>query len=460
MKRYKKLLVLLGVLLLVCGATVLVSRVEEKKENIRTAGETILAVDPETVDSLSWKFEETELSFHKEEDGSWVYDADAAFPVDEEKIAGMLETFRAFTAAFVIEDVEDYGQYGLTEPQCTVTFTAGEDRYTVKLGDYSKMDSQRYASLDDGRAYLMKEDPLETFQAELPEVVKNDEIPQFGKPRKVSVSGVDSYEFTRFEEENGKSYCAEDIYFTSDGRALDTGRVENYLSALENLNLGEYVTYNVTEESLKDYGLDAPELTLTVDYDKDSGEAATFTLALSRDPAEDDSSETFTAYLRIGESQLVYKLEKSDYKALMAASYNDLRHQELLSADFGCITQMDVVLDGERYSITSEGEGDGKTWYFGEQEIDISELRSAMANLTAEDFTEEAPTQKQEAALTVHLANETFPEVELGLYRYDGDNCIATLDGQPLCFIGRVYVVDLQEAINRIVMGSVNVEAE
>lgn len=460
MKRYKKLLVLLGVLLIVCGATVLVGRMEEKKENIRTAGETILAVDPEAVDSLSWKFEETELSFHKEEGGSWVYDGDAAFPVDEEKIAGMLETFRAFTAAFVIEDVQDYSQYGLTEPQCTVTFTAGEDSHTVKLGDYSQMDSQRYASLDDGRAYLLKEDPLETFQAELPDVVKNDEIPEFGQPNKVTISGVDSYEFTRLEEENGKSYCAEDIYFTSDDQALDTGRVKNYLSALEALELGEYVTYDVTEEALKDYGLDAPELALTVDYDGENGEAAAFALALSRDPAEDEDSETFTAYLRIGESQLVYKLEKSDYKALMAASYNDLRHQELLSADFGDITQMDVTLDGENYAITSEGEGDEKKWYFGEQEVDISELRSAMANLTAEDFTEETPTQKQEAALTVHLANETFPEVELGLYRYDGDNCIATLDGQTVCLIGRVYVVDLQEAINRIVMGSVNVEAE
>lgn len=460
MKRYKKLLVLLGVLLIVCGATVLVGRMEEKKENIRTAGETILAVDPEAVDSLSWKFEETELSFHKEEGGSWVYDGDAAFPVDEEKIAGMLETFRAFTAAFVIEDVQDYSQYGLTEPQCTVTFTAGEDSHTVKLGDYSQMDSQRYASLDDGRAYLLKEDPLETFQAELPDVVKNDEIPEFGQPNKVTISGVDSYEFTRFEEENGKSYCADDIYFTADNRALDTGRVETYLSALEALELGEYVTYDVTEEALKDYGLDAPELALTVDYDGENGEAAAFALALSRDPAEDEDSETFTAYLRIGESQLVYKLEKSDYKALMAASYNDLRHQELLSADFGDIAQMDVTLDGENYTITSEGEGDEKKWYFGEQEIDISELRSAMANLTAEDFTEEPPTQKQEVALTIHLANETFPEVELGLYRYDGDNCIATLDGQTVCLIGRVYVVDLQEAINRIVMGSVNVEEE
>ena len=74
----------------------------------------------------------------------------------------------------------------------------------------------------------------------------------------------------------------------------------------------------------------------------------------------------------------------------MAASYDDLRHQELLSAGFADITRMDMVLDGERYFITSEGEGDGKKWYFGEQEIDISELRSAMANLTAEDFTEEA----------------------------------------------------------------------
>ena len=123
MKRAKRLYVLLGVLAVVCIAAFAVVKHEEQQEEIRNSGETVLEIDPETVDSLSWEYEAEDLAFHR--DGTWQYDADAAFPVSEEKIQELLEPFRALEAAFVIEEVTDYSQYGLDDPVCTICLSAG-----------------------------------------------------------------------------------------------------------------------------------------------------------------------------------------------------------------------------------------------------------------------------------------------------------------------------------------------
>ena len=72
--------------------------------------------------ALSWETGTENLLFHKEE--MWTYDEDAAFPVDEEKIGELLEIFEEFGVSFVIEDVEDYGQYGLDDPEGTIRLEA------------------------------------------------------------------------------------------------------------------------------------------------------------------------------------------------------------------------------------------------------------------------------------------------------------------------------------------------
>lgn len=78
----------------------------------------ILTLNTDTVTALSWEYNEETLAFHKEE--SWLYDEDENFPVDPEKISSFLEQFQEFGVSFIIEDVEDYGQYGLDEPLCTI----------------------------------------------------------------------------------------------------------------------------------------------------------------------------------------------------------------------------------------------------------------------------------------------------------------------------------------------------
>lgn len=480
MKRSKKLAVLLGVLLVAVAATVALGFFKERTEQIKNSGEVILEIEPDTVQALSWTYEGETLSFHKGE--TWLWDGDDAFPVDQDKIGDFLDRFASLGAAFVIEDVEDFGQYGLEKPLCVIDLTAGEQSYEIRLGDFSQMDSKRYVSIGDGKVYLVNEDPLDDYSAVLSDMIDHDEMPSFEKVQAVSFTGAADYEIFR-DEESPLSPCEDDVYFTRQGSGtlpLDTELVDGYLANITLLNAKDYVTYNATEEELESYGLDTPELTVAVDYsaeDEDGKEQAeSFSLAVSRDPAEaakaaseaqeaaeapeetgdgseeGEEEEEITAYVRVGQSPIVYKIDGDDYKKLMAASVDELRHKELLTADFDAVTQIDVTLEGKSYTLTSETEDKETVWSYGDEEQEITALRAALTGLEAEKFTAEKPAEKQEISLTVYLDDENFPSLSIELYRYDGASCLAVLDGVPTALVPRSQAVDLIEAVNAIVL--------
>lgn len=458
MKRYKRICLLLGILAVACVATVCVIRSEERREQIRNSDEIILELPGDSVQSLSWEYQDASLAFHKDE--IWLYDEDEAFPVEEEKIAELLEQFESFGVSFVIEGVADYSPYGLDDPVCTIRLETDEASYEILLGDYSKMDEERYVSIGDGNVYLVKNDPLDYFDTTLSDMIDHDEVPSLDQAAQIRFSGAEEYTIT-YERDSGNSCCADDVYFTErDGSVLplDTSLVERYLSDISYLSLTDYATYHATEEELSGYGLDDPELTVTVDYSYETEEGAQasdrFILHVSRDPEEREKGENdeITAYARVGESQIVYRISATDYQNLMAASYDDLRHPEVLTADFGDITQIDIALEGGDYTITAQGENDDQVWLYQDEELEISDFRNALKALTADSFTDQQPTEKEEIGLTVHLDNENFPEVRIELYRYDGTNCLAVVDGQTVSFVNRSYVVGLMEAVNAIVL--------
>lgn len=471
MRKATKLYALLGVLLAVCIAAFAVSRYEEKKEQIKNSGEVILEIPMDSVTALSWTNESGTFSFTKDE--TWVYDDDNAFPVDEEKINDLLEQFTSFAAAFAIDDVEDYAQYGLDEPICTIHITAGEESYTVELGDFSKMDEQRYVSIGDSKAYLVSHDPLDEFDAVLRDMILDDTVPEFDTAEQIEFSGSENYTIIR--DEDGKSICADDIYFT-DGQPLDTDNVDTVLSAIQSLSLTNYVSYNVTDEELTTFGLDAPELTVKMEYstrddDGNVEDSGTLLLRISRNPEEvaayeeavekdEDDLPDVTCYVRVGQSQIVYEISQSVYDQLTAVSYDTLRHQKLFTADFDTVTSIDVALSGENYTFTynppedKDDEDAEGTWTYNDEEFDVYDLRTALRAISASSFTDETPTGQEEISLTVHLDNEDFPTFTLTLYRLDGTNCIAAVDGKTVALVSRSQTVDLIEAVNELTLGS------
>lgn len=470
MKRSKRLFALLGVLVVACAATFAVMQMEEEKEQIKTSGEIVLEVSSDDVTSLSWEYGDNTLAFHKDE--NWLYDEDEAFPVDEEVIHDMLEQFEAFGVSFIIEEVTDYSMYGLDEPVCTINFSTEEQTYEITLGDFSNMDEERYVSIGDGNVYLAKVDPLDQFDAVLKDMIKHDEDLAYDQVTQIKFEGAENYTIF-YEEESTATYCADDVYFTQRGGEtlpLDTERIGTYLESMTTLNPTNYVTYNVTEEELASYGLDDPELTVTVDYtykDEDDDEVSdTFVISVSRDAeklaaaeeaeANGEEPEEVPGYVRIGDSQIIYEIYESNCENLLAASYDDLRHREVLTADFEDVYQLDISLEGTDYTVLVDGEEDDELiWKYQEEEIDIDDLQNALEDLRAsstESFTIDGSAGKEEIRLTVHLDNETHPKVEIELYRYDGSNCLAKVDGETFALIPRADVVDLIEEVNAIVL--------
>ena len=461
MSRSKKLYILLGVFVVACIATLAVTQIAEHKEQIKNSGEPILELSSDSVQALSWEHKGETLAFHRDE--TWLYDGDEKFPVSEDKINELLEQFQPLSAAFVIEEAEDFGQYGLDNPVCTIRLTTEEQSYEIKLGDFSKMDSQRYASIGDGNVYLVQNDPLDKFDAVLSDMIQHDKMPSFDQATSIQFSGAQDYSVS-YEEDSSNTYCAEDVYFTRRGEKslpLDTDRVDSYLRKISNLNPTNYVAYNVTDGELTTYGLDTPELTVTVEYTpKDEETAEVFILHISRDPEEikkssdedDSEDETVTAYLRVDQSPIIYQISSDQYKDLMAASYDGLRHLEVFTADFADVRQIDISLDGDSYTLTSEEKGKERTWSFQEEELEIDDLKETLEALRADEFTSEKPSQKEEIGLTVHLDNEYFPTVSIRLYRYDGTHCLAVVDGESVALVNRGEAVDLIEAIHEIVL--------
>lgn len=471
MKRSKRLGALLGVLVIICVAIFAVTHAEERKEQIKTSGEIVLEIPGDKVQALSWEYGGASYAFHRDE--AWLYDEDEAFPVDEEKVGELLEQFEAFGVSFVIEDVTDYGMYGLDDPECTITLSTEEQSYEVALGDFSNMDEERYVSIGDGNVYLAKSDPLDVFNVALKDLLRDDKALAYEQVNRIEFKGGENYSIFYDEELDG-SACADDVYYTGQNGEtlpLDTYRVGTYLESMTTLYLDDYVTYNATDEELAAYGLDEPELTVTVDYtgkDENGDETVgSYVISVSRDKeklaaaeeAEEkgEEAEDVTGYVRVGDSPIVYEISEYDCNNLMAAAYDDLRHREVLSADLEDVYQVDVSLEGESYSFFADGEdADGeRIWKWQEKEIDLGDFRSALEGLRAkssEDFTVEGSAGKEELRLTVYLESESHPTVEIALCRYDGNSCIAEVDGEIFALVRRTDAVKLIEAVNAIVL--------
>lgn len=460
MRKKKTLLILLAVLLAVSLAAFAASRYEERQEQISESGETVLAISADSVTALQWRNQSGTFAFTK--DGGWRYDDDPDFPVDDEKIDALLNQFEDVSAAFVIEDAADDAQYGLDAPAATIIFTAAETEYILELGDVSKMDGQRYATLGDGRVYLLTHDPLEEFDAVLGDVIRHDTVPQLGNVQTITFSGAQDYRVV-YDSERG-SICADDVYF-ADSLALDTGRVGDYLDVIEGLSLTDYVSYSATAAELAACGLDEPELSVTIVYLDDEEETQTLTLYVGRDQEELQEAENtgdfddVTACVRLEGSNIVYRVDSADYTALMACARADLRHQKLFTADFDQVTAITVTLDGQHHSFAytsadEEDEDSEAVWLYQDAEVDGGDIGTALRAIRASSFTADSATGRQEISLTVSLANEAYPSVTMTFYRCDGENCLAVVDGESVALVPRTQVVDLIEAVNAVILAA------
>lgn len=473
MTRGKKLLALLLVLAVLAVGTALLSNMQLNEDaQIDDTSVTILSVDTEAVTTLSWTYGGDSPSFVRSDD-SWENAEDSAFPVDGTKLDLMLVSLTDVTASATIADVSDLSQYGLEEPECTISVTGGTDA-TLCIGSETTMGGERYVSLGDGNVYMVDEGILDDFSYSLSDLLLLEEMPDLSTATSLSIQTASQTISMVYLEENDLTYSDSYVWFEDrDGSytTLDTELVEALLSSIAGIGLDTCVDYNA-EGSLALYGLEEPAATIVIDYTEsvdveleetdNNGDPIVISEETPAACTLEIGSTEAGSFIRLAGSNMVYSLDSDLCQTLLYTTTSELLPDDVLLMDWETVTSLDITLDGKVTTITREvvsteaedGTVTDETVYTMDgAETDGESVLDALDSLTSTGYAYgTSPERNLEIAVTIHRNTDSFQTVELALYQHDSTACLATLDGSATVYVSRSAVVDLIEAVNALIL--------
>lgn len=454
MKRRKKLIVLSSILVLAIVGIITEKAVAQHIDKINTIDESVFSISEDEVTQVSVTKEGNTAVIEKV-DGSWKNTADTDFPVDQDYVAKIFDAFESVNASFIIDDVEDYSQYGISNPEGKIIFTTGDGTKEITFGSFSTIDEKRYICVDGGSVYLIDTDLLEKLSGDIEDYLDRDKVAEYSQLTAMRVTGASKANVV-YDPDGKYTYTdTYDFYNVSDNehQPLADSKVLGYLSTLSYLDLSQYETYKATEDDMAKYGLDNPTLTVTltgeVAADEDSDEAVKSenqTLYFSHKDGKDK------AYLCFDGSNIVYTITAEKYEEVLKANYEDLRPDEVVSIDWTKVAQISAKIDGETNIIEVDHSGDGNKYYIGEDKVDFISVTSKIDGLTLTEAGEDYNKGTEELAFAITLDNDDATVVSVVMYQYDGDSCVVAADGKIVGLCDRSSMSNLREEITSAIL--------
>lgn len=476
MTRGKKLVLLLGVLLVLMTVTVLVMEFAPDENAEEEAAVTVFTLDMDQVTGLSWTYEGEEVSLERDGENNWTYPADDAFPLDQSYPDAMVQALSEIQADRIIEEPEDLSEYGLADPVCSITVQAGETRQ-LAIGDETSLGGQRYLSLGDGNVYLVDAGLLDDFALGLYDIVAKETIPSMTDVSAFQIQSGSTTLTIDHKDEDGLAYSDQYTWFwNQDGTltALDTGLTSTLLETITSLSWNSCVAYQATQDQLSQWGLDDPSVIVTVSY-VESSQVETNETDEDGQPIYEtkETPKTFTlelgdydgdiCYARLAGSTMVYQVDGSVRDTLAAAKGNDLLPQDVLLMDWTEVTGVDITLDGTTYSLNKtvqeETDEDGNTtetylYQLDGQTVDITDALDSIQDLEVVGSDAGAQGSKEEITFTFHRDTDHYPTVTLTFYAYDSSSCLESLNGESRLLVDRDGVLELIETLRGLLTES------
>lgn len=295
MKRNKRLLILIGVLVLCIVGYAVVSAISKKQENVEQPDSSIAVTDfsADTVARLCWTYQGEEFTLTKT-DGSWYNEADKDFPVKQSYVSTMSTQIASMTASRKLSDVTDLSEYGLDKPAVTVslmTDTGGE--LSFAFGDINNVTNEYYMQYSEGSSltansdvYLIPASVVNAFCYKMDQLVQFEELPDLTNINSIKIEANETYRLSYMGEEEAIPWTLRDE--SGSKRGANTELCEQLADALKNLSFNACVSYDAVSTDLADFGLDDPWAVITVDYDLSSSSSSS---------EEDVESDTITISL-------------------------------------------------------------------------------------------------------------------------------------------------------------------
>ena len=333
MKRSGKLLLLLAVLAVLGVGAYAAIKLGEQAEAREKAAENadketyaVQEIKAEDVTKISWKFKDTDLSFRKE-NGSWVNNADDAFPVNNSKIEAQIKTITGITTGKEIQNTADKSQFGFDAPALTVKLN---DDIEYVFGNGTNLMQGRYLLLG-GKVYIVDyklADPLSTDSTLClteADVLLYDEVPEMAyvTEYKADCPSEDFHVHLIYvaqddDEHSGTFYIRDDMK-----RTISQDQTISLVNNIYVTKFQHCVNYNASEEDLKAYGLDEPVMTIWLKFVNKSGETGEYTLYIGN--ATDEYGKY--RYAKLPDSKMVYAYDGYIYDNVLLKTYDYLEEK-------------------------------------------------------------------------------------------------------------------------------------
>ncbi len=304
MKKRARSLIILGAVLVVCiGAYIGISvytnaqarKAEEAAKPVQIYGDGMSAPV-----SITYESGGAALSFILE-DGKWYVADNRDFPLNQTSLTSLASVLSGLTAVRTIDAASPLSAYGLDNPAYTVSATDGSGHgLTLLIG--AKYKDNYYAKTEGGdKVYTIAATLVSSLKSDLMSLIVLDTIPSLSESAIDVIrlkSGTSSLTLDKHQNKDGtytwfivegSAYTAAEDFIPPEGaERLPEKYVANAVEAMSSMRFSACADFKPTGEKLTAYGLDAPQMIITVDYTTATGSGL------------DKTSESGTVSLEIG----------------------------------------------------------------------------------------------------------------------------------------------------------------
>lgn len=289
MKKYKSLVILLTVLVVLVVAYVVTGQLKKKSAEKENEQKQIAVLDMSDITSIQYTNGTDTMSFIKE-DGTWYSESDKEFPLQQSSLKTMAEIFGTLSANRELTDGDTLADYGLEEPQYTITLKdADGEQQNIYIGNAAGEDYYMTVG-DKEKIYTVDYSVVNAMNFDLDSMLQKETFPSIGADNIKKVTITKAGETTEYDADNSDQ--------SDDITAIGGGLGAAYFV--------ECVDYSVQADELDQYGLDeAQRTTVTVVYTDSDDKEQTFTLYVGGR----DESDAYN-YVQMDGSKMVNTMTK------------------------------------------------------------------------------------------------------------------------------------------------------
>ena len=281
--RQKKTLIILilvfaGLLALYAGL-----RMYQKKQSVqKSSADKLIIKNMSDLTSISYNNGQN-LSFVKR-NGTWFYEKDSEFPVEQSYLTSMASQFQKIEAVRKLKNGDSLKDYGLEQPAYTIRVKDKKGTQTTYYIGNTSGDNY-YLTLDDkSTVYTVSADLLSGLSYSLNDMMQTDTFPTLssGNLKKVVIT-------------NGSRKKT----YTSKSK----NDMDSIAGGLGVFTFGDCQNYSAEDKDLAKYGLDSDSrVTVDITYkDTETKKSKSLTLYIG---SKDKSGENY--YVKLKDSKMVY----------------------------------------------------------------------------------------------------------------------------------------------------------